>query len=66
MKMATGEVKDENDAKILLSEIDDIDIRRLRAILSTHLGAVGRTRFEIILRDIGHKESRLLKYQKAS
>jgi len=66
MKMATGEVKDENDAKILLTEVDDIDIRRLRVILSTHLGAVGRTRFEIILRDIGHKESRLLKYQKES
>ena len=64
MKLATCEMKDENDAKLLLKEVDDIDIRGLRDILSKYLGSAGRTRFEIILRDIGHKESRLLRYQK--
>jgi len=63
MKLATGERKDEDDAKILLTEIDDIDIKGLRTIISEYLGAAGRTRFEIILRDIGHKDSRFVRYE---
>lgn len=66
MKLATGERKDEDDAKTLLTESDEINIRELRTVLSKYLGPVGRTRFEIILRDIGHKDSRLTKYQKDS
>ena len=66
MKLATGERKDEDDATILLKDIDDIDIKELRPVISKYLGSAGRTRFEIILRDIGHKDSRLLRYQKES
>jgi len=66
MKLATGERKDEDDATTLLKDIDDIDIKELRPVISKYLGSAGRTRFEIILRDIGHKDSRLLRYQKES
>ncbi|MCP4350725.1 MAG: hypothetical protein GY795_35095 [Desulfobacterales bacterium] len=66
MKLATGERKDEDDAAILLKDTDDIKIKELRLVISKYLGAAGRTRFEIILRDIGHKDSRLLRYQKGS
>ena len=63
MKLATGERKDEDDATTLLTDIDDCNIKELRGVLSKYLGSAGRNRFEIILRDIGHKDSRLLKYK---
>jgi hypothetical protein len=64
MKLATCERKDEDDAKVLLKEIENINFQELRVILSKYLGSSGRTRFEIILRDIGHNASRLISYQK--
>jgi hypothetical protein len=66
MKLATCEKKDEDDVKVLLEEIENINFQELRITLSKYLGSAGRTHFEIILRDIGHKASRLISYQKES
>ncbi|MBF0102782.1 MAG: hypothetical protein HQK77_17915 [Desulfobacterales bacterium] len=63
MKLATGEKKDEEDIKVLLLETDNIDFKEVRSLIYNHLGSLGRNRFEIILRDIHHKESRLTSYQ---
>ncbi len=65
LKLATGESKDEDDAKVLLSQVD-VDITAIRTLISKHLGPSGRNRFEIILKDIGHKESKIIKIKGSS
>lgn len=62
MKLATGERKDENDLIAILTENEMVDIKKVRSFIMKYLGEYGVTRFEIILRDINHTESRLLKY----
>ena len=72
MKLLTMEKKDEDDAKLLLASAKP-DITRIRDIISTHPDPLVRTRLEIIrirleiiLRDMNHKESKLLKYKRVS
>lgn len=69
MKLLTMEKKDEDDAKLLL-RLAGPDIGKIRAIISNHHRPlvrtrleIIRTRLEIILRDMNHKESRILKYR---
>jgi len=69
MKLLTLEKKDEEDAKLLL-RLTDPDINRIRNIISNHPDPpvrtrleIIRTRLEIILRDMNHKESKLLRYK---
>lgn len=57
MKLGTGERKDEEDARRLLSEAF-FEVEALRQIVSKHLGAAGIGRLEAILREIGHPEAR--------
>ncbi len=72
MKLLTMERKDEDDAKVLLQSADP-DINRIREIISGHPDPLVRTRLEIVqtrleilLRDMNHKESKLLKYKHVS
>ncbi len=69
MKLLTMEKKDEEDAKLLLRSTEP-DINRIRDIISKHPDTsvrtrleIIRTRLEIILRDMNHKESKLLRYK---
>lgn len=72
MKLLTMEKKDEEDAKLLLQSADP-DINGIRSVISNHSDPLVRTRLEIIrtrleimLRDMNHKESNLLKYKNIS
>jgi len=58
MKMATAEQKDEEDVKRLLEIVDSVDIGKLRDLMSTYLGPIGKAKLENILRETGHPEAR--------
>ena len=58
MKIVTDERKDEEDAMYLLEMVDSIDIKKLRDLVSIHLGLLGKAKLENILREVGHAEAR--------
>jgi hypothetical protein len=58
MKLATMEPRDDQDAKRILETVDEIDIAKLRELVSAHLGALGKTKLENLLREVGHPDAR--------
>lgn len=57
MKIGTGEKKDEEDAEALLGDAD-IRIDATRTLISGYLGPGSLSRFEVMLRKIGHPEAK--------
>ena len=57
MKIGTGEKKDEDDAETLLEDAE-IHIDTTRSIISKFLGPGSLSRFEVMLRKIGHPEAK--------
>lgn len=57
MKIGTGEKKDEDDAAALLRDAD-IHISNTRSIILRFLGPGSLSRFEVMLRNIGHPDAR--------
>jgi hypothetical protein len=57
MKIGTGEKKDEEDAEALLLEAD-IRIDAVRSLIATYLGPGTLSRFEVMLRNVGHPDAK--------
>ncbi len=58
MKIATAERKDEDDARWLIETVDSVDVGKLRSLMSTYLGPLGKAKLENLLREAGHPEAR--------
>lgn len=58
MKIGTAERKDEEDARRLLESVESVDVNKLRKIVSIHLGPLGKSKLENILREAGHPQAR--------
>ncbi len=58
MKIGTAEQKDEEDVKHLLEMVDSMDVNKLRDLVSSYLGPIGKAKLENILREVGHPEAR--------
>jgi hypothetical protein len=57
MKLATGELKDERDARRILESVP-LEMARVRALVAKHLGVGAKNRLEVILRELGHSAAR--------
>jgi len=57
MKIGTGEKKDEEDAEALLGDAD-IRIDAVRSLIAKHLGPGTLSRFEVMLRKVGHPDAK--------
>jgi hypothetical protein len=57
MKIGTGEKKDEEDAEALLVDAD-IRVEVVRSLIATHLGPGTLSRFEVMLRKMGHPDAK--------
>jgi hypothetical protein len=57
MKIATMERKDEEDAQRLLNAAN-VNVDKLRILVTKFLGPLGPSRLEVVLREIGHPAAR--------
>jgi len=57
MKIGTTETKDENDARLLIESVDSVKIKELRKIVHAHLGPMGKSKLENLLREVGHADA---------